>query len=656
VAEYFLRPFNINMTQDANGHVNGKGNLIQRSFGISWERTEEKSTKKGGARSARSELEEKRNTARKEWGAQLAAAVEGEIPEDQLDVALDSTVKLKYGSAKKISYSEVDSDSEKRAQRRASARVRAVEEARTLAARESRESGLEEHWLSGGGVELRWLLEEVGAGALSGLFLRGGELVWCPRVGEEGYVPPVREQDDDGPAQVHPVGPKTLAARVTTSYFVTSLSAKGELTRPLYPADVCSYALELPGDMVNAQVLRGVTHTPLPRPDGTLLDTPGYDAQTGFLYLPSVRVPAVPSVPSAAALRRAVRSLRRVFGEFPWNSEHDFANFLGFLLTPLLRLVCPGPYKGALLNAHNPGSGKSLLGAALRIIHGGVLRGEMPPDEAELDKQIAAILLCTTGPVVEFDNVTSVLRSGRLASLLTMDQASVRVLGTTNNTQIENDRLWVFTGNNIQLGGDLPRRFVWCTIDPQEERPHERTGFAIPDLPGYLKEHRGEVLAWLLTLIRYWAADGMRSVAAGADAHGRHVGVVRAVLSTAGVPGVFDHQDSRVVTEAVDTEDWADLLKAAAAAFGARSWTVRQLLDEGGMAVVEALPGELRAKWDKVRYSGGAGSVAKSLGKWLANREGRYVSGMACRRAGKTTRDSAVLWRVEVVESRSKSG
>jgi hypothetical protein len=36
----------------------------------------------------------------------------------------------------------------------------------------------------------------------------------------------------------------------------------------------------------NLKNLHGVTHTPMLRPDGTILSTPGYDTATGFLYLP----------------------------------------------------------------------------------------------------------------------------------------------------------------------------------------------------------------------------------------------------------------------------------------------------------------------------------------------------------------------------------
>ncbi len=46
-------------------------------------------------------------------------------------------------------------------------------------------------------------------------------------------------------------------------------------------------------------VLEGVTEAPSLRPDGTVLDRPGYDATTGLLYEPSGRFPPVPGVADA---------------------------------------------------------------------------------------------------------------------------------------------------------------------------------------------------------------------------------------------------------------------------------------------------------------------------------------------------------------------
>src|SRR3712207_9421951 len=97
------------------------------------------------------------------------------------------------------------------------------------------------------------------------------------------------------------------------------------------------------------------------------------------------------------------------------HGNDDRANYIGLMLTPLVRqLTNTAPKMGALM-AHQPGSGKTLLAEILRTIHGGVFRSEMPYDEAELGKSLMGILTETTAPVVTFDNVSGTLKSSKLA-------------------------------------------------------------------------------------------------------------------------------------------------------------------------------------------------------------------------------------------------
>ncbi|GHO44112.1 hypothetical protein [Ktedonospora formicarum] len=59
------------------------------------------------------------------------------------------------------------------------------------------------------------------------------------------------------------------------------------------------------------------------------------------------------------------------------------------------------------------------------------------------------------------------------------------------------------TGNNIQLGGDLPRRCYWIRMDARTAKPWTRGGFK-HDLETWIPAHRGEIIAVLLTLVRAW--------------------------------------------------------------------------------------------------------------------------------------------------------
>ncbi len=73
-----------------------------------------------------------------------------------------------------------------------------------------------------------------------------------------------------------------------------------------------------------------------------------------------------------------------------------------------------------------------------------------------------------------------------------------------------NDRLWMATGNNLRIGGDIASRSVSIRLKPTAPHPEERTGFAIPDLQGWIMNpaNRGRLLERLLILVADWVAAG----------------------------------------------------------------------------------------------------------------------------------------------------
>ncbi|MEU4367532.1 hypothetical protein [Micromonospora chersina] len=511
--------------------------------------------------------------------------------------------------------------------------------------------------VSNSAVAADWLREEAGRGRLAGLFKRLDAVVHTPREGEDGYVPLTDDDANaDGPAQVRPVNDSSLASRITYTYGCFRWTKKGDQDIPvqaLFPRPAARTALDVPDMLPNLRTLRGVIHTPVVRADGSLIEAPGYDPATGLLHLPEpgLHVPPVPDAPGPGQVSDAVKLLLEMIDGFPFVSEHYRANYLGAMLTPLLRALTPPPYKLHAIEAHQPGSGKTLLANLARLIHGGVFRAEMPEDDTELRKQITAILGITTGPVVVLDNVSGQLRSSTLAGLLTTDLWDDRPLGSTAWTRATNDRVWTITGNNIAIGGDLPRRTIRTVIDPGRPNPELRTGFAISNLETWVRERRGELLHALLTLVRAWVAAGKPLPPERAsDSYARWVRTVDGILRVAGIEGQFDHPSTQIDV-GTDDDEWGIFLTAAYQAFKEREWTAKDLLgqvDTGalltpGQIPGDALPDELAAK--AARHPKGPTGIAKSLGWWLRNREGRWAGGFAVRRAGLDVH-KVQLWQI----------
>jgi hypothetical protein len=234
------------------------------------------------------------------------------------------------------------------------------------------------------------LRELIGTGPLAGVFRRGHELVRTPRVGEDGYVE-ADNGDDDGPAQVQTITPSVLKTMVEVHYHVLDLvldreatKEKGEKTyrqvEALVPRESIEhvYNAARSGDGTpHVRVLKGVTHTPVLRRDGSVLTEPGYDPVSKLLYLPDpgLEVPEVPDEPTDEDVAQAVKEILFVIKDFPFVSEDHRANWIGLAFTPMLKPLVPPPYQFGFITAPNPGSGKGFLADIIAGLHGRVMRG-----------------------------------------------------------------------------------------------------------------------------------------------------------------------------------------------------------------------------------------------------------------------------------------
>ena len=252
--------------------------------------------------------------------------------------------------------------------------------------------------------------------------------------------------------------------------------------------------------------LKGILTAPVLRPDGSILQTDGYDQQTGYWLASEVEI-EVPEHPSAADVAEAkALILDQVLADFPWGTPASKANAVAMMFTPPLR-----SYLGALsplfgVNASQPGNGKGLLCTVAGTALG--LTTQTMTDNTELRKTISTILGDTTSPVIILDNIEKPLRSPDLAAVLTMKYWSSRFLSRNKLGTFLNDRTWIGNGNQLVLAGDMPRRSIWIDLDYPYENPAARTGFKIKDLEAWLEANRATLLRAQLILLRAWILAG----------------------------------------------------------------------------------------------------------------------------------------------------
>jgi hypothetical protein len=124
-----------------------------------------------------------------------------------------------------------------------------------------------------------------------------------------------------------------------------------------------------------------------------------------------------------------------------------------------------------------------------------------PRDPDEWRKQITTVLMDGRRLSV-FDNVNIALDSGELCKAITEGSHSDRLMATHKSVILPISCAWLATGNNLKLGGDMPRRCYWTRMDAETSKPFLREGFTHPDLKGWVRNQRGVIIAATLTLCR----------------------------------------------------------------------------------------------------------------------------------------------------------
>ncbi|MBS0655361.1 MAG: hypothetical protein JSR46_06280, partial [Verrucomicrobia bacterium] len=262
-------------------------------------------------------------------------------------------------------------------------------------------------------------------------------------------------------------------------------------------------------------VLVGVINHPTLRPDGSILDIPGYDEETGLLFAPDHDDFAkIPQYPTRDDARVSLDIILDVLRDFPFDEsdeDGDYTNThrsvaLSAILTGLIRKsISTAPLHG--FSAPKMASGKSLLADIVAIIGSGndCTMLSHADNEVEEKKRLMAVLL-EADPFVCFDNIERPFGSSALCTVLTQQKYKDRILGETRNTEALTNICFLATGNNLTFIGDLSTRTMMCKLDPKVERPEERE-FDV-DLRKYARQNRGKLVQAGLTILRAYHVAG----------------------------------------------------------------------------------------------------------------------------------------------------
>jgi putative DNA primase/helicase len=260
---------------------------------------------------------------------------------------------------------------------------------------------------------------------------------------------------------------------------------------------------------------------PTLRPDGTILQEPGYDPKTRLILIDPPPLPDIPQRPTRKDALAAQAALDELLVEFPFADEPSRSVARSALMTPVVRgAMSVAPMHVA--RAHAAGSGKSYLmdvsaaiatGQPCQVIAAG-------RDEAETEKRLATCVL-SGNPLVSIDNINGELAGDFLCQVIERPIVSPRVLGRSEQPRLVNRITMFATGNNIRLVGDLTRRSIVCSLDAKVEQPELRAFKGDPI--GQVLADRGKYVAAILIIVRAYIAAGQpdKRPRLGSLRHGR---------------------------------------------------------------------------------------------------------------------------------------
>ncbi|RDI20323.1 hypothetical protein [Lentzea flaviverrucosa] len=509
----------------------------------------------------------------------------------------------------------------------------------------------------GGEAEtIRALTTAMGQGALPDVYVSGGQLVHLSRVsGKAASAAEHAHQVDAGalPVQADPITSPSLAWLLAHHAFVFRRKKNKDTEQweevEASPTKAALSAVLSSRYWPDVRPLVGVVTSPVLRPDGTLLQTAGYDTGTGLYYAPTVAMPAIPAQPSQEQVSEALEFVTStLLRNFPFVADADKANHIGLMIAPILRpyLGCLTPF--GLISATTQSSGKTLLAEIPGYIYGLKHLVWRNNDENELQKSITSALH-STAAVMLWDNLAegTEVSSAVLAKLLTGPKWDDRNLGSNSaGFEAVNDRLWLATGNNIRLGGDMATRTALVRLDPNDPHPDQRdqTGFGIPHLDQWLKKpaNRVTVLRHLLILVMDWINAGAPRSGHTMRQFSTWAGAAGGFLAHHGVDGFLDNVAEMREADDENTE-WTAFLARWHELHGKAEMRARVLCHS---AEPEINGTKVTDRWDGTFLTDERDRIpsSKSLGKLLTGHIGRWHGPHVLRSRHDKSANSLVFW------------
>lgn len=393
--------------------------------------------------------------------------------------------------------------------------------------------------------------------------------------------------------------------------------------------------------------LHGFVETPTLTPEGRIIDTPGYDLETGlFSAFATIKGYQRPSnQPSRLDRQAALSLLTSLFETFPFVDDADRSAMLAGVLTALLRRMLPAAPMFAI-TAPTPGTGKTLLCESLAIVatdrRASVL--SLGHDDAETEKRLTGVLLAGDA-VISIDNIERPLKGDLLCQVTTQQFVRLRPLGGSGMLNIPTHALLIATGNNLSIVGDLKRRVVLVRLDAGTERPEQRA--FDKDQLAMITSRRGEIITAALTLVLSYLAAGAPGIEKLHALGGFEVWdrMVRRPLVWAGLPDPLSASEG-LRDQDPDIEAMRLLYSAWFSLHSSKPVTVSDIISAANEAQDFSgnyVHADLR---DALQIVCAEKPNSRRLGYWLRAHRDKIVDGLQLRQSGADGHAKVSKWSV----------
>lgn len=483
------------------------------------------------------------------------------------------------------------------------------------------------------------------------IFDRGGELVRPIRFGLLDQKPDgVRR--DDGAIILRPVTTHWMVQQMEATGLYVRRDRNGNFVKTTPPLPLASHLLNRAGEWPWRQLSAVVNHPAL-LPDGSVLQTPGFDAGSGLLYDPlGVGFAPVPDQPTRDEAIAALAEFHPLYERCDfvptddeaargqkWHQTAAFAVVLAAHLSGLARPAlrcCPI----TIITAPYAGSAKTKIAECIAIGNTGRTPAAVTfgAKVEEFDK-LFYVVVREGDPCILIDNVSVPLGgSDPLCQAVTSPIIQCRILGASERMMVPNRSIIVATGINVAVKGDLTRRVVVCNLDPGCEKPEDRK-FDFDPVTRALERWPRLVVAGLTALRAYFVA-GCPQPDAGLKQLGSFEDWTRIVRGCLLWCGYGDPAGTRLELDADDPSRTAelDLLRVWHDTVGDEPLSVADIGKRGpDDALYRAI----------VEFSGVPVFNARSVGRRLLGVRNRIMGGLVLRRGQHRGHAGVLRWRVE---------